>query len=533
MSAIRLSVFVSPSLNEVEYGFSYSAGKVINRTAEFIISKSFTRIAVQFPDELLKDSTKVVSALKSKTRLLRETNTERSEDDREVRFFVMADTTYGSCCVDEVGALHIDSECVVHYGQTCLSPTSVLPAFFVFGKASIKVSSCVKHLLDYASKSDKPIMILYGLEYAHVIPCIQEELGLLSKKAESQLKFSVASVLCSFISPSKDPRESMEHPLPSGESDSDDNTSSSSRNYKLGGLTWDLPEGNKIEDYLLFWIGTESSAFANVVLTFNGCDIVRYDAEEDSLVTEFTQQRRILKRRYYLVEKAKDANIIGILVGTLGVAGYLHMIHHMQALISAAGKKSYILAMGRPNPAKLANFPECDVFIYISCAQTALLDSKEFMAPVITPFEANLAFSRGSEWTGAYLMHFQDVMNSSKSESEAHRGSEEPRFSFFQGGYVEDHDANGILDAKLLAADQAKNDEEDAGETMALVQAAEKALQLRGKDHNALTKQTAAKSGPEYFLNRAYRGLEINSDNTSPEPFIVGRSGKASGYKHE
>jgi len=62
---------------------------------------------------LLKDSTKVVSALKSKTRLL---------TDREVRFFVMADTTYGSCCIDEVGALHIDSECVVHYGQTCLSP---------------------------------------------------------------------------------------------------------------------------------------------------------------------------------------------------------------------------------------------------------------------------------------------------------------------------------------------------------------------------------------------------------------------------
>ncbi|ESQ44126.1 hypothetical protein EUTSA_v10005976mg [Eutrema salsugineum] len=415
----------------------------IDRTAEFIISKSFTRIALQFPDELLKDSTKVVSALKNKTRSL---NTETSEDDRQVRFFVMADTTYGSCCIDEVGALHIDSECVVHYGQTCLSPTSVLPAFFVFGKASINVSSCVKHLLDYASKSEKPILILYGLEYSHVIPCIREELGL--SKTESQSKFSVASVLCSFISPSKDPRESMEHPGLSGENDSNDNLSSS-RTYRLGGLTWDLRQGNKIEDYLLFWIGSDTSAFANVVLTFNGCDIVRYDAEEDSLVTEFTQQRRILKRRYYLVEKAKDANIIGILVGTLGVAGYLHMIHHMQALISAAGKKSYILAMGRPNPAKLANFPECDVFIYISCAQTALLDSKEFMAPVITPFEANLAFSRGSEWTGAYLMHFQDVINSSNSE--AHSGSEEPRFSFFQGGYVEeDHNTN----------DQAKNGEE-------------------------------------------------------------------------
>ncbi|XP_010500149.1 PREDICTED: diphthamide biosynthesis protein 2-like [Camelina sativa] len=488
---------------ELEFESRYE----INRTVEFIISKSFTRIALQFPDELLKESTKVVSALKSKTRLL---------TDREVRFFVMADTTYGSCCIDEVGALHIDADCVVHYGQTCLSPTSVLPAFFVFGKAPMNVSSCVKHLIDYASQSDKPIMILYGLEYAHMIRHIREELGL-SKTESHQLKFTVANVLCSFISPSKDPRESMEHPRPYCDS------LSSSRNYRMGGLTWDLPEGSKIEDYLLFWIGSDRSAFANVVLTFNGCDIVRYDAEEDSLVTEFYQQRRILQRRYYLVEKAKDANIIGILVGTLGVAGYLHMIHHMQALISAAGKKSYILAMGRPNPAKLANFPECDVFIYISCAQTALLDSKEFMSPVITPFEANLAFSRGSEWTGAYLMQFQDVINSVKLESEAHSESEEPRFSFFQGGYVEDHKTN----------DQAKNGEEDRGETMALVQIAEKALQLKGNDHNLLTKQTTAKSGPEYFLSRAYRGLEINSDNTSPEPYIVGRSGKASGYKHE
>lgn len=37
---------------------------------------------------------------------------------------------------------------------------------------------------------------------------------------------------------------------------------------------------------------------------------------------------------------------------------------------------------------------QCDIFIYVSCAQTALLDSKEYLAPVITPFEAMLAFNR-------------------------------------------------------------------------------------------------------------------------------------------
>lgn len=34
------------------------------------------------------------------------------------------------------------------------------------------------------------------------------------------------------------------------------------------------------------------------------------------------------------------------------------MIDKMKELITAAGKKAYTLVMGRPNPAKLANFPE-------------------------------------------------------------------------------------------------------------------------------------------------------------------------------
>lgn len=46
----------------------------------------------------------------------------RHELGKGVRLYVMADTAYGSCCVDEVGASHVDAECVVHYGHACMSP---------------------------------------------------------------------------------------------------------------------------------------------------------------------------------------------------------------------------------------------------------------------------------------------------------------------------------------------------------------------------------------------------------------------------
>jgi hypothetical protein len=54
-----------------------------------------------------------------------------------------------------------------------------------------------------------------------------------------------------------------------------------------------------------------------------------------------------------------------------------------------------------------------------------------------------IAFCRGSEWTGAYVMEFRDLITSSPVEVKSY--SEEARFSFVQGRYVEDFDLQGSL----------------------------------------------------------------------------------------
>ncbi|KAK6940067.1 Diphthamide synthesis DPH1/DPH2 [Dillenia turbinata] len=492
----------------------FEAKYEISRAADFICTRNFTKVALQFPDELLKDSVRVVKVLRNKIRSIK--------GESDVGLYVMADTTYGSCCVDEVGASHIGADCVIHYGHTCLSPTSTLPAFLVFGKASVSVFDCAGNLYKSVLDKGKPVLVLFGLEYAYAIQSLQETLAaksstLSNSPSEQQIQF--ADVMNPVLNPS-DYKTSNEHLGPSGtytHGRSDGMTTG--MQYSIGGLTWNLAEGCKMEDYMLFWIGSDNSAFANAVLTFNDCEIVRYDATENRLLSDTSNQRRILKRRYYLVEKAKDANIVGILVGTLGVAGYLHMIHQMKELITKVGKKAYTFVMGRPNPAKLANFPECDVFIYVSCAQTALLDSKEFLAPVITPFEAMLAFNSGSQWTGTYVMEFRNLISSSPVEPG--KLSEEARFSFLKGGYVEDVDIQ-----------VAENGENNTGRALALADATEKALQLRDKYPNTLVNGTA-KSGAEYLASRSYHGLDMYSIDSTAEPFFIGRSGKASGYKDE
>jgi diphthamide biosynthesis protein 2 len=70
----------------------------------------------------------------------------------------------------------------------------------------------------------------------------------------------------------------------------------------------------------------------------------------------------MLQRRFFLIEKARDANLIGILAGTLAIEKYLDVIEYMKKIIRNAGKKFYVFAVGKLNVAKLANFPEVHFF---------------------------------------------------------------------------------------------------------------------------------------------------------------------------
>lgn len=38
----------------------------------------------------------------------------------EALIFVTGDTSYGSCCVDEVSAQHLKADAIVHYGESTL-----------------------------------------------------------------------------------------------------------------------------------------------------------------------------------------------------------------------------------------------------------------------------------------------------------------------------------------------------------------------------------------------------------------------------
>ena len=95
------------------------------------------------------------------------------------------------------------------------------------------------------------------------------------------------------------------------------------------------------------------------------------------------------------MQKARDADIFGILVGTLDVgqylrkvfklpyyskfaalASYLPLISHLRKVLGDAHKKFYTISVGKLNPSKLANFMEIECFVLVACPENSVLETK-------------------------------------------------------------------------------------------------------------------------------------------------------------
>lgn len=125
--------------------------------------------------------------------------------------------------------------------------------------------------------------VLYGLEYGHALQDIKEAstvetTSLCGDRSRFELHF--ADIMSQSMIPIKSSEKNGNSCTACG-----DCVDAVTRTYRIGGLRWSLKEGCSMEDYSLFWIGPDNSAFANVVLTFNGCEIGIYRIHVDVVAT--------------------------------------------------------------------------------------------------------------------------------------------------------------------------------------------------------------------------------------------------------
>lgn len=338
--------------------------------------------------------------------------------------WILADTSYSPCCIDEVAAGHVNAELVVHFGDACLNPIDKIYSCYVFGKPYLdllKLTDTFKNV--YNDKSEK-IVLMGDTSYSYVLTQLYKLLrneeyenlvianvdyGKAGKKAtvidgcndDIDLENSFKSVNRIFSGFNKDDFDDY---IKYNVDEDDENFEEES---KYDGFT---------QEYSLFHITRPHDArILQLTTKFKELNII--DPESIEIVND---QFPTMMRRYRNMQVARTASTVGILVNTLSLANTRILLNHVIKSIVDAGKKHYMFVVGKPNVAKLANFECVDVWCILGCGQSGIVIDMfgDYFKPIITPYELKLALMPQVTWTGKWITDFDAMIEEDDKVSE-------------------------------------------------------------------------------------------------------------------
>lgn len=447
--------------------------KVIQETVTRIRECGFQRIALQLPDKLIPHSHNLYTAW---TQAL--SRTEENHPTSRFFLFILGDTSYGNCCVDEVAAEHLQADCIVHYGHACASRPSVLPVFYILDRGSSFddtsfLEQVAESLVRYVETIEhhEDLLLLSHPQYSHVLPDL---LSLVQRTLFTTTSSDIRVHVQAFAS----------EYFPAVEGHLQTSTPSIH------------PNPNPKDHALVLYLGPHdnSAHFQTLLLTYgsmnrevhclDGSSSSSSEYQGSELSWTPVSPVKALMRRYHAIAQVESVEIIGILVGTLAVSRYQDMILGLTSLISRVGKKAYVFVVGKINVPKLANYAEIDAFVLVACPEHSLLDSREFYKPIVTPIELFQALTqqekdREEEPMMRYHLGFKEVLAQIRA-------------------YLDDHPIEL---------------EHNTGSTS-----------------QAMIDTTPASSAAVVLSQRQYRGLEVRVGETPAHVAIDGKYGTAKGY---
>ncbi|XP_034487562.1 2-(3-amino-3-carboxypropyl)histidine synthase subunit 2 [Drosophila innubila] len=436
----------------------------------WIRQNGYKRICLQFPDDYLPHSNAISTCLK--TALASE----------ECKVFILADTTYGSCCVDEIAAAHVEADSVIHFGNACRSKASRLPVLYLYPELPLEVPAMLKQLGTLQPEcGEREVCIYFDIGYQHLYEQQEQQEP---TEGEDTLYSQIREVLL----PKKLHIEVYPPPAEDcAETKTAENASSGDR--------------------ICVFVGADNQRFANLSLTTTALQWYILDGATATLSKKNPLTAQYIRRRYYYIEKCKDAQTLGLIVATLSAVGYLDVVTRLQTMAKSRGIKTQLISVGRINPAKLANFLEIDCFVLIGCAFNNMYNSKEYYKPIVSVFEAEMALNPAwhMKYPEAYVTDFKQLLPEGRS------------FLPFDKNAVQAQDVS-LVSGRIRGGTDSDETVETASDNTVATQA-----------KMALMTTSTGLS----FEDRTWQGLDPALGQTEPAKLQQGLSGIPIKYSHD
>ncbi len=320
-----------------------------DRLVSEIMGRGARRILIQLPDGLKNEGVRLASIVKQKT---------------GAETFVSAVPAWGACDLSLDAAVRLKADLLVHYGHN---------EFLRDGSNGI------------------PVVYIPAKSRHEVIPVLEKSLPLLQGKS-----IGLATVVQHL------------HTLPEMTQFLEE------KGFKVqlpGRGPWAHETGQVLGcDYFgLKRIEPQVDSFLVVGSYFHGLG-ASLSVEKptiladpyDGTVRSLDQDRaRIIRQRYAMVEKARQANSFGIIVSTKPGQCNPTIALNIQRQLEENGKKAVLLYADEIVPQKLLDFKGIEAFVDTGCPRLALDDPERFLKPIVTRDEIMVVLGA---WTWDQLL---------------------------------------------------------------------------------------------------------------------------------
>ncbi|GIX60658.1 diphthamide synthesis protein, putative [Babesia caballi] len=402
------------------------AKKALPSNYNFEIAKSVAkvrqlnakRVALQMPEGLLAWGCEIADILKFFCESLEEV-------------VIMADVTYGACCIDDVTAQAIGCDLVIHYGHSCLVPVTdvVVQCLYVFVEISFSASYLAKVITQVLDPNDR-LFLMGTIQYSNVL---REAAAIIDESGHFRCKVVVPQVspllpgeVLGCTSPvlhnrkfepnEKAGRNGMAccSSAASGGEDgsccqtpqrveSEGHSSATVGEGRTGEEAGESEVGGKGERKIVF-VADGRFHLESALIQNPGIQAFRFDPFNKTISEESYDIATLHAVRGNAIQMAKRAKSVCLVLSMLGRQGNMNILKSLVQVLEASGIVHHVRLLSEITMDKLAAL-DVDAYIQVGCPRLSIDWGAGFGKPILNPYEAFVAFKQ-EEYKSVYPMDY-------------------------------------------------------------------------------------------------------------------------------
>ncbi|WVQ95545.1 diphthamide biosynthesis protein 1 [Kwoniella sp. CBS 9459] len=431
-----------PQLNAAIAGLPGNYNFEIHKTIHHIRRDGVKTVALQMPEGLMMYGCAIADIVETFTGALP---------------MLLADVTYGACCIDDYTAKEMGAEMIVHYGHSCLIPVSqtTLKTLYVFVEIAIDTPhlslSVRRNFPSSRPAFERIILGASSAEPGGKVPISLEGSDETMRDQssapegvdeEKHTRLALVSTI-QFVAAIQALKTDLEKAMPALEteeiSSEDKEKNDMLAKVKRGDIgVWrgkydvTIPQVRPLSPGevlgctapklgptdALIYVGDGRFHLESIMIANPTVPAFRYDPYSKKFTRETYEHTEMRGIRGDAVKEARKGLVEhgsgswAVLLGTLGRQGSLAVLKSVTAALPPDSVPPLLLLLSELSPAKLALLPpdQISTFIQTSCPRLSIDWGYAFSRPLLSPYEASVASGRIRGWGGLTL----DPVNKAK-----------------------------------------------------------------------------------------------------------------------